>query len=131
MLQLPDPHFVARRQVAQRKYAFAPGGLGFVDIAAPVPLIDSDAALGTLRKGLPVVADPDRLGIEIASYYAGIGSTEEAIRQYEQVLSRSPESEVAANNLAMLLVTYKNDRASLDRAKALTAVRPVPTNRST
>lgn len=82
---------------------------------------DHDAALATLQKGLPVVAEPDRLSMEIATYYEGMGNTDEAIHQYEQVLSHSPESEVAANNLAMLLATYKKDRASLDRAKALSA----------
>lgn len=82
---------------------------------------DPDAAVATLQKGILVVDEPDRLGIEIAGYYASVGKTEEAIHQYEEVVSRSPDSEAAANNLAMLLVTYKKDRVSLDRAKALTA----------
>ena len=45
MLQAPDPRLVARAQAAQRQHALTIGGLRFVDIAAPVPLIDSDAAL--------------------------------------------------------------------------------------
>jgi hypothetical protein len=40
-----DPDFVPRTQIAHRQDALALGGLRFVDIAAPVPLIDSDAAL--------------------------------------------------------------------------------------
>jgi predicted Zn-dependent protease len=82
---------------------------------------DPDAALGTLRNGQSVVDQPDILGMEIAVYYTGIGKTDEAIRQYDEVIRRSPQSEMAANNLAMLLVTYKKDPASLDRAKALSA----------
>lgn len=83
---------------------------------------DSDAALATLRKGEAVAADkPDLLGVEIALYLDRSGKEDEAIRQYEEVIRRYPQSEGAANNLAMLLVTYKNDAASLDRAKSLSA----------
>jgi Flp pilus assembly protein TadD len=67
------------------------------------------------------VDQPDQLGLEIASYFERSGNTDEAIRQYEEVVRRSPQSEVAVNNLAMLLVTYKKDAASLDRAKSITA----------
>jgi tetratricopeptide (TPR) repeat protein len=82
---------------------------------------DTDAALATLRKGEAVADNPDRLGLEIGLYLDRSGKPEEAIRQYEQVIRLNPQSDGAANNLAMLLVTYKNDAASLDRAKALSA----------
>jgi tetratricopeptide (TPR) repeat protein len=82
---------------------------------------DTDAALATLRKGEAVADNPDRLGLEIGLYLDRSGKPEEAIRQYEQVIRLNPQSDGAANNLAMLLVTYKNDAASLDRAKKLSA----------
>src|SRR5262249_6859683 len=42
-------------------------------------------------------------------------------REYEGLRARNPQMELAANNLAMLLVTYRTDQASLDRARDLTA----------
>jgi tetratricopeptide (TPR) repeat protein len=82
---------------------------------------DPDAAVATLRNGEPKVDHPDQLGIEIASYYERTGKPQQAIREYEDVVRRNPQSDVAANNLAMLLVTYAKDAASLDRAKSLSA----------
>jgi predicted Zn-dependent protease len=92
-------------------------GLARVQFAAK----DPQAALATLRDAQSKVEQPDQLGLEIASYFERSGSTDEAIRQYEEVVRRYPQSEVAVNNLAMLLVTYKKDAASLDRAKSITA----------
>jgi tetratricopeptide (TPR) repeat protein len=82
---------------------------------------DTDAAIATLRKGEAVADNPERLSLEIGLYLDRSGRPEEAIRQYEQVIRQNPQSDGAANNLAMLLVTYKSDSASLDRAKTLSA----------
>jgi tetratricopeptide (TPR) repeat protein len=90
-------------------------GLANAQFAAKEP----DAALATLRSGQAVVSQPDQLGISIGEYYERSGKIEDAIREYEAVVRKDPQSEVAANNLAMLLVTHKSDSASLDRAKAL------------
>jgi tetratricopeptide (TPR) repeat protein len=50
------------------------------------------------------------------------GNIDAAISRYETFLKASSgPQQVAANNLAMLLATYKNDRGSLDRARDLTA----------
>jgi Tfp pilus assembly protein PilF len=38
---------------------------------------------------------------------------------YESLLKHAPDSAVVANNVAVLLVTYRSDPASLDRAWAL------------
>jgi tetratricopeptide (TPR) repeat protein len=49
------------------------------------------------------------------------GRYEDAIRQYEVLHEHRPHLDLAANNLAMLLVTYRKDQASLDRARELAA----------
>jgi len=56
-------------------------------------------------------------GMEIAALDEKTGKPDEAIREYDDVLRRYPESDVAANNLAMMLVTYGKDAASLDRGQ--------------
>jgi tetratricopeptide (TPR) repeat protein len=90
-------------------------GLAHAQFAAK----NSDGALATLRRGQPLVDQPDQLSLEIATYFEQSGRPDEAIRQYEEIIRRNPQSDVAANNLAMLLVTYKKDSTSLDRAKSL------------
>jgi tetratricopeptide (TPR) repeat protein len=82
---------------------------------------DTDAALATLRGAQSVVSQPEQAAIEIASYLERSGKPEEAIREYDDIMRRDPKSDVAANNLAMLLVTYGKDAAALDRAKSLAA----------
>ena len=79
---------------------------------------DIDAAIGTLRLGIGKVDAPAELEGELAGIYEGMGKPDDAIQVYESALQREPKSEFIANNLAMLLVTYKKDRSSLDRAKA-------------
>jgi tetratricopeptide (TPR) repeat protein len=89
--------------------------------AAQLAAEDPDAALATLRNGEAKAAQPEQLGLEIAGYYERRGKPQEAMREYEEVVRRNPQSELAANNLAMLLVTYQKDATSLDRAKSLSA----------
>jgi tetratricopeptide (TPR) repeat protein len=89
--------------------------------AAQAAAKHTDAALATLHKAESAVAQPDLVGIEIASYLERIGKPEDAIREYDAIVLRNPESDVAVNNLAMLLVTYGKDAASLARAKSLAA----------
>lgn len=81
----------------------------------------TDAALATLRDAQTAVDQPEQLALDLALYLERAGKTDEAIKQYEEVIRLSPRSEVAANNLAMLLVSYRQDAASVDRAKALAA----------
>jgi tetratricopeptide (TPR) repeat protein len=78
-------------------------------------------AIATLRNAEPVVDLADALGGELAALLENLGKPDEAIGEYEKVVRRYPQSEVAANNLAMLLATYRKDSASLDRAKELSA----------
>ena len=62
-------------------------------------------------------------GVEVRQLYDSLlerfGKPDEAIAEYEEVVRSYPKAELAANNLAMLLVTYRKDQASLDRAKEL------------
>jgi tetratricopeptide (TPR) repeat protein len=90
-------------------------GLALALVAAK----DTDAAVDTLRKAQPVVEQSEVLGSELATLLEGQGKPDEAISEYEEILRRYPKSDAAMNNLAMLLVTHKDDRASLDRAKEL------------
>lgn len=63
------------------------------------------------------------LAFELAGTYERMGRYELAIAQYESLLARQPDLPAAANNLAMLLVTYRDDPQSL--ASALALVEPL------
>ena len=89
--------------------------------AAQLSARNSDAAIATLRTAESVVNEPDKAGIELAAYFERIGKPDEAMQEYDGVMRRNPKSDLAANNLAMLLVTYGKDANSIDRAKSLAA----------
>ena len=110
---------IAYRLAVSRAPAWWPAyrGLATVQFAAK----DADAAVATLRAAEAAVNQSDLPGIDLATYYERIGKPDEAVREYDGVVKRAPQSDVAANNLAMLLVTYGKDAASIDRAKSLTA----------
>jgi tetratricopeptide (TPR) repeat protein len=57
---------------------------------------------------------------DLAALYERENRVDDAIRQYEELHRRNPRMALAANNLAMLLVTYRHDQGSLDRARDLT-----------
>jgi Flp pilus assembly protein TadD len=80
-----------------------------------------DEAMATLRNGQAVVEQADLLGAYTASILERLGKPDAAIAQYEESLRRFPQSSVLANNLAVMLATYKTDRASLDHARELSA----------
>jgi len=82
---------------------------------------DDDAAIATLKSGIAKVDNPITLETELALLYEHLGRPDDAAQVYETELRRDPNSDTASNNLAMLLVTYKKDPASLERAKQLSA----------
>ena len=88
-------------------------------IAQSIADKSSDAAIATLQTGIGKAGDPTALEAGLASLYERGGKVDEALQVYEAALKRNQKSDVAANNLAMLLVKYKKDAHSLDRAKEL------------
>ena len=78
-------------------------------------------AVATLRSAKTMTDRPEEASIDLASLLEQSGKPDEAMKEYEEILHANPQSEVAANNLAMLLATYRNDPASLDRAKELSS----------
>jgi tetratricopeptide (TPR) repeat protein len=88
-------------------------------VAEAVASKDNAAAIDTLKAGIAKAAMPETLEVELASLYEHSGRVDEALQVYENALRLAPKSDVVANNLAMMLVTYRKDAASLDRAKQL------------
>jgi tetratricopeptide (TPR) repeat protein len=91
-------------------------GLAYAQLKAKE---DPSVAIATLRDAETVVAQKDAIGEELASLLETLGKHDEAIAENEALERNFPRSEEIANNLALLLVTYRTDRASLDRAKEL------------
>jgi uncharacterized protein (TIGR02996 family) len=81
---------------------------------------DAAGSLAAYQAGVEATAEP-ALVTQLAAIYERQGRIDDAIHEYELLYQRRPHLELAANNLAMLLVTYRKDRASLDRARDLTA----------
>lgn len=80
-----------------------------------------DAAIAAYRRGIEHAQEPLALIVDLAALHEQAGRPQEAIAEYEKVVQRDPRSAQAANNLAMLLVSYRKDQASLDRARDLVA----------
>jgi len=79
----------------------------------------NEDSIKTLQEGIKACNGAPLLVADLARAYERLGRVDEAIAQYEGLVKRQADSIVAANNLAMLLVTYRTDRPSLDRARAL------------
>ena len=90
-------------------------GLAAIQLAAK----NQDGAIDILNKAKSIVDQPDELEMQLAALQESKGNPDEAIKEYEAVIARNPQSEAAVNNLAMTLATYKKDKASLDRAQEL------------
>ena len=77
-------------------------------------------AVKALQEGIKASNDAPQLTGDLANLYEKMGQTDAAVAQYESLLKGQVDSPAAANNLAMLLVTYRSDNRSLDRARSLT-----------
>jgi tetratricopeptide (TPR) repeat protein len=79
----------------------------------------ADEAIANLQKAESVVDQPMELSAQRAALLEMEGKSDEAIQTYEALVQRYPQSDLVANNLAMLLATYRRDSPSLSRADAL------------
>jgi tetratricopeptide (TPR) repeat protein len=102
-----DPHWwMAYRALAQTRLASG----------------DPAGAMREYEAGIKAVPGQPQLTMELSSLYEKQGRIDEAIARYEELGKHVPRLQpLAANNIAMLLATYKTDQASLDRARELTA----------
>lgn len=80
---------------------------------------DAKAAIATLEQGLAAVPDDARLATSLAESYQRMGANDKAIATYDALLTKQPKLDVAANNLASILIDYKGDKPSLDKALTL------------
>jgi uncharacterized protein (TIGR02996 family) len=80
-----------------------------------------DAAIKTFSKGVDATRGDLRLVTELTALYERLNRIDDAVAVYERLLKTDPKSELAANNLAMLLVTFRKDEASTQRALQLSA----------
>jgi tetratricopeptide (TPR) repeat protein len=83
---------------------------------------DPDGALSEYQVALKLAPGEPQLVADAARVYEKQGRIDDAIAGYEALYKGNPQvQQFAANNLAMLLVTYRKDQASLDRARDLTS----------
>ncbi len=88
---------------------------------AKLAMSDSAGAIEAYQAGIKAAPEQVQLVAELALIYERHGRVDDSIALYEASYRQNPHSQALANNLAMLLVTYKTDRASLDRARDLSA----------
>jgi tetratricopeptide (TPR) repeat protein len=78
-----------------------------------------DDGVATYVAGMGATSDAPPLGMDLASLYERDDEPERAIELYERMVANNPSSEALANNLAMLLATYRHDDLSYQRAHDL------------
>ena len=78
-----------------------------------------EEAVSWLKQGIEATSGAPLLVTGLATYLERTGDLDSAIEQYENVLREKPNSALAANNLAMLLVEYREDQDSWQRARDL------------
>jgi len=92
---------------------------------------DLPGAIGEYETALRLAPAESRLVVELAALYEKQGRVNDAIARYDDLYRNIPQlQQLAANNLAMLLVTYRTDQVSLDRARDLTSAFTLSDNSS-
>lgn len=79
-------------------------------------------AISVLKQGIAKARPVETLRLELAQLLEATADVDGAIEQYELLNSGDNPPAFAANNLAMLLVTYKDDEASLEKAAKVAEV---------
>jgi len=86
---------------------------------------DTRGALAAYDEAAKLARSQPQLIVEVANFEEKEGHVDEAIGRYQALYQSASASqlvrELAANNLAMLLVTHRKDGASLARARDLTS----------
>ena len=77
---------------------------------------DVDARIIVLERGLAEIPDDKDLAFSLAGEYQTAGRIDDSIALYEDLLSVDPDRPVVANNLAGLLLDFRRDEASFQRA---------------
>ena len=78
-----------------------------------------DAADNVLQAGLKELPTNVNLKLSSAGIQIQKGNHDAAISQYQSILKDEPNSAVAVNNLVSLLLDYRSDKESLDKAFSL------------
>jgi tetratricopeptide (TPR) repeat protein len=112
-----DAAIATYQQTIQAAPTWAQGYHGLA-IAQMMAKRDDDA-VKSLQGGIDQTQGSDLLVGDLGNLYQRLGRTDDAIALYEQVLVKQPNSVFAVNNLAMMLITYRSDPASLSRAQKL------------
>lgn len=121
-LHLASKQYGPAQQEFTQVVAAAPEwSLGWRNLAlAQLAANDRAAAVATLEKGVPLANWDFSLVADLAALYERNQEYDKAIARYEGLVAKRRGFEAAENNLAMLLVTYRKDQKSLDRARELT-----------
>lgn len=81
---------------------------------------DMNGAIAAYERATKAAPSEASLVIELAGILEKQGRIDDAIARYEQAYKANPHNQLLANNLAMMLVTHRSDRASMDQARELT-----------
>jgi tetratricopeptide (TPR) repeat protein len=121
-LYLANKEYAAAQQEFVKVTAAAPQWpLGWRNLAlAQLAVDDRAGAVATLEQGVPRANWDFSLVADLAALYERNREFDKAIAKYEELVAKRRGFEPAENNLAMLLVTYRKDQKSLDRARVLT-----------
>ncbi len=72
-----------------------------------------------MEEGIEATGGSALLVTGLAAYLERTGELDSAIEQYRKLLVDTPDSTLAVNNLAMLLIEYKDDETSRSEARDL------------
>ena len=78
-------------------------------------------AQALLEKGVTQASNPSPIQMQLAGLYESQKIFDKAIAVYEKIMQVNPANQMAANNLASLLLDTRNDQASAKRALDLAA----------